>query len=187
MTGFRVALGGAQQLYNITPDLTTLGKIIGGGMPVGAFGGKREIMEQIAPLGPVYQAGTLSGNPVTMAAGLATLNQINWPDFHDNLEKTTKRLLDGLVTRAKAFNIPLTTNHVGGMFGLFFTEESTIENFNQVMNCNLDRFKLFFHEMLQEGIYFAPSAFEAGFVSSAHGKNDIKATIIASEQVFSKL
>jgi glutamate-1-semialdehyde 2,1-aminomutase len=187
MTGFRVALGGAQQLYNVTPDLTTLGKIIGGGLPVGAFGGRREIMEQIAPLGPVYQAGTLSGNPVAMAAGLATLNQINWPDFHENLEKTTKRLLDGLVTRAKAFNIPLTTNHVGGMFGLFFTEESSIENFSQVMNCNLDRFKLFFHEMLEEGIYFAPSAFEAGFISSAHGKNDIKATIIASEQVFSKL
>ncbi len=187
MTGFRVALGGAQQLYNVTPDLTTLGKIIGGGLPVGAFGGRREIMEQIAPLGPVYQAGTLSGNPVAMAAGLATLNQINWPDFHDNLEKTTKRLLDGLVTRAKAFNIPLTTNHVGGMFGLFFTEESTIENFSQVMNCNLDRFKLFFHEMLQEGVYFAPSAFEAGFVSAAHDKNNIKSTIIASEQVFSKL
>jgi len=187
MTGFRVALGGAQQLYNVTPDLTTLGKIIGGGLPVGAFGGRREIMEQIAPLGPVYQAGTLSGNPVAMAAGLATLNQINWPDFHDNLEKTTKRLLDGLVTRAKAFNIPLTTNHVGGMFGLFFTEEPTIENFSQVMNCNLDRFKLFFHEMLQEGVYFAPSAFEAGFVSAAHDKNNIKSTIIASEQVFSKL
>jgi len=187
MTGFRVALGGAQQLYGITPDLTTLGKVIGGGLPVGAFGGKREIMELIAPLGPVYQAGTLSGNPLAMAAGLATLTQIEKPGFFDDLGATTKRLADGLVTRAKAFNIPLATNYVGGMFGLFFTEETKIHSYNQVMNCNLDRFKLFYHEMLQQGIYLAPSAFEAGFVSSAHGKEEIKATIISSEQVFSRL
>jgi len=187
MTGFRVALGGAQQLYGVKPDLTTLGKVIGGGLPVGAFGGKREIMEQIAPLGPVYQAGTLSGNPLAMAAGLATLTQIEKPGFFDELAATTKRLADGLVTRAKAFNIPLSANYVGGMFGLFFSEESRIHTYNQVLNCNLDRFKLFFHEMLQQGIYLAPSAFEAGFVSSAHGKNEIKATIVASEQVFSRL
>jgi glutamate-1-semialdehyde 2,1-aminomutase len=187
MTGFRVALGGAQQLYGIKPDLTTLGKIIGGGLPVGAFGGKREIMEQIAPLGPVYQAGTLSGNPVAMAAGLATLTEIDKKGFFEDLTATTKRLVDGLVTRAKTFNIPLTATQVGGMFGLFFTEEKTIHSYNQVVNCNLDRFKLFFHEMLQQGIYLAPSAFEAGFVSAAHGKDEIKATIVSSEQVFSKL
>lgn len=187
MTGFRVALGGAQQLYGVKPDLTTLGKVIGGGLPVGAFGGKREIMEQIAPLGPVYQAGTLSGNPIAMAAGLATLTEIDKKGFFADLTETTKHLVDGLVTRAKTFNIPLTANHVGGMFGLFFSEEKNIHNYKQVMNCNLDRFKLFFHEMLLQGIYFAPSAFEAGFVSAAHGKDEIKATIISSEQVFSKL
>lgn len=187
MTGFRVALGGAQQLYGIKPDLTTLGKVIGGGLPVGAFGGKREIMEQLAPLGPVYQAGTLSGNPLAMTAGLATLTEIDKKGFFEDLTDTTRRLVDGLVTRAKAFNIPLTGNQVGGMFGLFFTEEENIHSYNQVMKCNQDRFRLFFHEMLAQGIYFAPSAFEAGFVSTAHGKDEIKATIISSEEVFSKL
>jgi len=187
MTGFRVAIDGAQGIYGIRPDLTTLGKVIGGGMPVGAFGGKKEIMEMIAPLGPVYQAGTLSGNPIAMTAGLATLNQLEQPGFFDNLSTKTQRLADGLVTRAKAFNIPLTTNYVGGMFGLFFTDEPEISNFYQVTQCNLDRFKLFFHEMLIEGIYLAPSAYEAGFVSAAHEQADIKTTLMTAEQVFARL
>jgi len=187
MTGFRVAIDGAQGIYGIRPDLTTLGKVIGGGMPVGAFGGKKEIMEMIAPLGPVYQAGTLSGNPIAMTAGLATLNQLEQPGFFDALSTKTQRLAEGLVTRAKAFNIPLTTNFIGGMFGVFFTEETEIHNFDQVTHCNLDRFKLFFHEMLSEGIYLAPSAYEAGFVSAAHEQNDIKITLMTAEQVFARL
>lgn len=187
MTGFRVALGGAQQRYGVRPDLTTLGKIIGGGLPVGAFGGRRDIMEKIAPLGPVYQAGTLSGNPVAMAAGLATLEALSAGDFYENLSATTKRLAEGLVTRARAFNIPLTANHVGGMFGLFFTDAPTVENYYQVTNCNLDRFRLFYHGMLEQGVYLAPSPFEACFVSAAHGKAEIKQTLIAAEQVFSQL
>ena len=187
MTGFRVALGGAQSVYNIKPDLTTLGKVIGGGMPVGAFGGKREIMEQIAPLGPIYQAGTLSGNPVAMAAGLANLEEISQPGFYDDLTSKTAKLAKGLVTRARAFNIPLTANTVGGMFGVFFSEEEKVENFNQVTQCNIDRFKLFYHGMLEEGIYLAPSAYEAGFVSAAHDKREIKITLVAAEKVFSTL
>ena len=187
MTGFRVALGGAQQLYKITPDLTTLGKVIGGGLPVGAFGGKRAIMEKIAPLGPVYQAGTLSGNPVAMAAGLATLKEITQPGFFTALTERTQQLARGLVTRAKAFDIPLTTNQVGGMFGLFFTEEKHVKDYYQVTNCNVERFKLFFHGMLEQGIYLAPSAFEAGFVSAAHTEREIKNTLISAEQVFSQL
>jgi len=187
MTGFRVALGGAQELYKVTPDLTTLGKVIGGGLPVGAFGGKREIMEKIAPLGPVYQAGTLSGNPVAMAAGLATLEEVAQPGFYTALAERTEQLARGLVTRAKAFDIPLVANHVGGMFGLFFTEEQRIKDFYQVTNCNVERFKLFFHGMLEQGIYLAPSAFEAGFVSAAHGEREIKNTLISAEQVFSQL
>jgi glutamate-1-semialdehyde 2,1-aminomutase len=187
MTGFRVALGGAQALYKVTPDLTTLGKVIGGGLPVGAFGGKRAIMGKIAPLGPVYQAGTLSGNPVAMAAGLATLKEIEKPGFFDELSGRTEHLTHGLVTRAKAFDIPLTTNHVGGMFGLFFTEEKEVKDYYQVTNCNVERFKLFFHGMLEQGVYLAPSAYEAGFVSAAHGKREIKNTLILAEQVFSQL
>ncbi len=187
MTGFRVALGGAQQRYGVRPDLTTLGKIIGGGMPVGAFGGRADIMDKIAPLGPVYQAGTLSGNPVAMAAGLATLNALAEPDFHERLSASTKRIAEGLATRARAFNIPLRTTCVGGMFGLFFTEAEAIHNYYQVSNCNLDRFRLFFHGMLEQGIYLAPSAYEACFVSAAHGKDEIKQTLIAAEQVFSQL
>ncbi len=187
MTGFRVALGGAQWLYGVQPDLPTLGKVIGGGLPVAAFGGKREIMEKIAPLGPVYQAGTLSGNPVAMAAGLATLKEIEQPGFYDNLTENTQRLTQGLVTRAKAFDIPLATNQVGGMFGLFFTEEPQVQDYYQVTNCNVERFKLFFHGMLKEGVYLAPSAYEAGFVSAAHGHRDIKATLVAAEQVLSQL
>jgi glutamate-1-semialdehyde 2,1-aminomutase len=187
MTGFRVALGGAQELYKVTPDLTTLGKVIGGGLPVGAFGGKREIMEKIAPLGPVYQAGTLSGNPVAMAAGLATLKEVAQPGFFDTLGERTTQLARGLVTRAKAFDIPLAANQVGGMFGLFFTEEKQVKDYYQVTNCNLERFKLFFHGMLEQGVYLAPSAFEAGFVSAAHGEREIKNTLISAEQVFSQL
>jgi glutamate-1-semialdehyde 2,1-aminomutase len=187
MTGFRVALGGAQALYKVSPDLTTLGKVIGGGLPVGAFGGKRAIMEKIAPLGPVYQAGTLSGNPVAMAAGLATLKEIEKPGFFEELSDRTAHLTQGLVTRAKAFDIPLTTNQVGGMFGLFFTEEKQVKDYYQVTNCNVERFKLFFHGMLEQGVYLAPSAYEAGFVSAAHGKREIKDTLITAEQVFSQL
>jgi len=187
MTGFRVALGGAQQRYGVRPDLTTLGKIIGGGLPVGAFGGRRKIMEKIAPLGPVYQAGTLSGNPIAMAAGLATLEELTQPDFYTNLGAKTKRIAEGLMTRAKAFNIPLTVNTVGGMFGLFFTDEPVVENFYQVTNCDLDRFRLFFHGMLEQGVYLAPSPYEACFVSIMHDKVETKSTLIAAEQVFSKL
>ncbi len=187
MTGFRVALGGAQEYYKVTPDLTTLGKVIGGGLPVGAFGGKRNIMEKIAPLGPVYQAGTLSGNPVAMAAGLAMLKELEKPGFFAELSDRTAQLTQGLVTRAKAFDIPLTTNQVGGMFGLFFTEEKEVRDYYQATNCNVERFKLFFHAMLTQGVYLAPSAYEAGFVSAAHGSREIKNTLIASEQVFSQL
>ncbi len=187
MTGFRVALGGAQARYGVTPDLTTLGKVIGGGLPVGAFGGRREIMEQLAPLGPVYQAGTLSGNPVSMAAGLATLELIQAPGFHDHLEATARTLCEGLEARAAAAGISLTTHVVGGMFGIFFTEEKEIRDFYQVTNCDVDRFKLFFHGMLERGVYLAPSAFEAAFVSSAHGENEVKATLEAAEQVLATL
>ncbi len=187
MTGFRVALGGAQQRFGVKPDLTTLGKVIGGGLPVGAFGGKRAIMEKIAPLGPVYQAGTLSGNPIAMAAGLATLQELMRGDFYETLASTTKRVAEGLATRAKAFNIPLRVNYVGGMFGLFFSEEEKIENFHQVTNSNLDRFRLFFHGLLEQGIFLAPSPYEACFVSSVHGQAEIKRTMIAAEQVFSQL
>ncbi len=187
MTGFRVSLGGAQQHYGITPDLTTLGKVIGGGLPVGAFGGKREIMEHIAPLGPVYQAGTLSGNPVSMAAGLKTLELISKPGFHDGLSTAATALCEGLKARAKAAGIPLTTNQVGGMFGFFFTEEETVSNFAQVSACDIERFKTFFHGMLGEGVYLAPSAYETGFVSAAHGEAEINATLDAAEKVFTSL
>ncbi len=187
MTGFRVALGGAQQHYGVTPDLTTLGKVIGGGLPVGAFGGKREIMEQIAPLGPVYQAGTLSGNPVSMAAGLKTLELVSEPGFHDGLSATAARLCEGLKERASAAGIALTTNQVGGMFGVFFTDADSVTDFYQVTQCDADRFKLFFHGMLEQGVYLAPSAYETGFVSAAHGDAEIDATLAAAERVFASL
>jgi glutamate-1-semialdehyde 2,1-aminomutase len=187
ITGFRVALGGAQQRFGVRPDLTTLGKIIGGGLPVGAFGGRRDIMSQIAPAGPVYQAGTLSGNPVAMAAGLAMLDQLERDNFYQDLSSTTKRIAEGLLTRAKAFNVPLVINQICGILGLFFTDEPEVENFEQVTRCNLDRFRLFFHGMLEQGVYFAPSPFEACFVSAAHGQAEIKQTLIAAEQVFSRL
>ncbi len=187
MTGFRVARGGAQEHYKVTPDMTALGKVIGGGMPVGAFGGRREIMEHLAPLGPVYQAGTLSGNPVAMAAGLATLEIIGQEGFHETLTKKASALITGLKAAADTAGIPLATNQVGGMFGLFFTEDSNISRFNQVMACDAERFKLFFHSMLKSGIYLAPSAFEAGFISSAHSDADIATTIDAATAAFKTL
>ena len=184
MTGFRVALGGAQSLYSITPDLTTLGKVIGGGMPVGAFGGKREIMEYLAPLGPVYQAGTLSGNPVAMAAGMATLKQIREPGFFDELGRLTTRLTQGLETMAREKGIAMTTNQVGGMFGLFFTDQTRIASLNDVMGCDQERFKKFFHAMLDRGVYLAPSAFEAGFVSITHTDAVIDETLDIAREAF---
>ena len=187
MTGFRVALGGAQSLYNITPDLTTLGKVIGGGMPVGAFGGKRAIMEYLAPLGPVYQAGTLSGNPVAMAAGMATLKQIREPGFFEELSRLTTRLTQGLETMAREKGIAMTTNQVGGMFGLFFTDQTRIASLNDVMNCDQERFKKFFHAMLDNGVYLAPSAFEAGFVSITHTDAVIDDTLERAREAFRAL
>jgi glutamate-1-semialdehyde 2,1-aminomutase len=186
MTGFRVALGGAQERFRIKPDLTTLGKVIGGGMPVGAFGGRAEIMECIAPLGPVYQAGTLSGNPVAMTAGLATLELISEPHFYSELANKTQQLTQGLEECARHAKIPFKTTHIGSMFGLFFTNKE-IELFDDVKQCNIERFKKFFHGMLNEGIYLAPSAYEAGFVSSAHSELEIAKTLRAAEKVFSKL
>lgn len=187
MTGFRVALGGVQGLYKITPDLTTLGKVIGGGMPVGAFGGKREIMEKISPLGPVYQAGTLSGNPVAMTAGLVTLELISKPGFFEQLTEKTGRLVAGVMERAKSAGVPMTSNQVGGMFGLFFTSEEKVSNFAQSTACNQEQFKKFFHAMLKRGVYLAPSAFETGFVSSAHSDEDIEATLSAAAEAFKEI
>jgi glutamate-1-semialdehyde 2,1-aminomutase len=184
MTGFRVALGGAQALYGVRPDLTTLGKIIGGGLPVGAFGGRRDVMERLAPLGPVYQAGTLSGNPVAMAAGLATLEAISRPGFHVALAVTTTRLVDGIAAAAREAGVALSTNHVCGMFGLFFTMDRQVLSYRQVMACDVARFRKFFHRMLATGVYLAPSAYEAGFVSAAHGEAEIAATIEAARRVF---
>ncbi len=187
MTGFRVALGGAQSYYGITPDLTTLGKIIGGGMPVGAFGGKREIMQHIAPLGPVYQAGTLSGNPVAMAAGLAALTEISKAGVYESLTAKTSQLLAGLQAAADKAGVPFTTNQVGGMFGLFFTEQREVSSYQQATRCNIEAFKRFFHLMLAEGIYLAPSAYEAGFLSLAHSDADLAKTISAAERAFQQL
>jgi glutamate-1-semialdehyde 2,1-aminomutase len=187
MTGFRVALGGAQAHYGITPDLTTLGKVIGGGMPVGAFGGKLEIMQKISPLGPIYQAGTLSGNPVAMAAGLQTLELISAPGFYDTLSAKVESLVSGIQQAARAAGIPLAENHVGGMFGLFFTDQPSITDYAGATSCDQERFKAFFHTMLERGVYLAPSAFEAGFVSAAHSKSDIAATIAAASEAFASL
>ncbi|GAA0475319.1 MULTISPECIES: glutamate-1-semialdehyde 2,1-aminomutase [Tatumella] len=187
MTGFRVALGGAQEYYNVVPDLTCLGKIIGGGMPVGAFGGRRDIMEVLAPTGPVYQAGTLSGNPLAMAAGFACLTQVARPGTHTTLTDLTTRLAEGLLHAAQQENIPLVINHVGGMFGLFFTDAPSVTCYQDVSKCDVARFKTFFHLMLEEGIYFAPSAFEAGFMSLAHSPDDIQHTIDAARRCFARL
>ena len=183
MTGFRVALGGAQALYGITPDLTTFGKIIGGGMPVGAYGGRREIMEQIAPAGPIYQAGTLSGNPVAMAAGLAMLELIQTPGFYDELDRRTRLLADTLTAAALEAGVPFTTNRVCGMFGLFFTSQK-VETYAQATACDVAAFNRFFHGMLERGVYLAPSAFEAGFVSIAHTEEIIAATLEAARGAF---
>ncbi|MGH8374651.1 MAG: glutamate-1-semialdehyde 2,1-aminomutase, partial [Pseudomonas sp.] len=187
MTGFRVALGGAQAYYGVTPDLTTFGKIIGGGMPVGCFGGKREIMQRIAPLGPVYQAGTLSGNPLAMAAGLTTLRLISRPGFHAELTDYTTRLLDGLQQRADAAGIPFVTTQAGGMFGLYFSGADDIVTFDDVMAGDAALFGRFFHLMLEGGVYLAPSAFEAGFTSIAHGEAELKLTLDAAERAFAAL
>jgi len=187
MTGFRVSRGGAQQRYGITPDLTTLGKIIGGGMPVGAFGGRKDIMSHLAPLGPVYQAGTLSGNPVAMAAGIAMLDIVSAPGFHDELQALTEQLCGGIADAAKRANVPLVINQVCGMFGLFFTDQSSVSSFKEVMACDVERFKRFFHGMLEHGIYLAPSAFEAGFVSTAHTPDDVAGTVAAAYSVFKSL
>ena len=187
MTGFRVALGGAQALYGVRPDLTTLGKIIGGGMPVGAFGGRRDVMERLAPLGPIYQAGTLSGNPVAMMAGLTTLELLSAPGFHQRLSASTDELVRRLAESARGAGIELSTNHVCGMFGFFFTPERRVDRYAKVMACDVERFKRFFHGMLGEGIYFAPSAYEAAFLSAAHTPADIDATMAAASRVFSSL
>ncbi len=187
MTGFRFGLQGAQGYYGIEADLTTLGKVIGGGMPVGAFGGKGEIMEQIAPLGPVYQAGTLSGNPIAMAAGLATLEIISREGFYEPLFERTAHLCEGLREAAAAAGVPFTTNHAGSMFGGFFTRESQIGNYAQVMACDTDAFNRFFHQMLAHGVYLAPASYEAGFMSSAHGDGDIAQTIAAARLAFASL
>ncbi|MDO2947434.1 glutamate-1-semialdehyde 2,1-aminomutase [Aeromonas simiae] len=187
MTGFRVSKQGAQGHYGITPDLTTLGKIIGAGMPVGAFGGKREIMQHIAPTGPVYQAGTLSGNPIAMAAGLAMLDLLEQPGLYEALNEKTARIAEGFKAAAAKHGIPLAINQVGGMFGFFFSSEPTITRFDQVTRCDMEQFKRFYHLMLEEGVYLAPSAYEAGFLSLAHGDKEIEHTLAAAERSFAKL
>ena len=183
ITGFRVALGGAQGLYQVKPDLTCLGKIIGGGLPVGAFGGRRDIMAYLAPQGPVYQAGTLSGNPIALTAGLTTLRLLTAPGVYENLNKITTSLISGLKNIAKAFDLPLQTHQVGSLFGLFFSTEKTITHFEQVQQCNIEQFKKFFHGMLQNGVYLAPSAFESGFVSTLHTPAIIDQTLEAAHRV----
>ncbi|MFM7969351.1 glutamate-1-semialdehyde 2,1-aminomutase [Aeromonas sp. A-5] len=187
MTGFRVSLRGAQGHYNIDPDLTTLGKIIGAGMPVGAFGGKKKVMQYIAPTGPVYQAGTLSGNPVAMAAGLTMLDLLLEPGLYEQLSAKTARVAEGLKAAAAKHGIPLAITYVGGMFGFFFTEETEITRYEQVTRCDMERFKRFYHLMLEEGVYLAPSAYEAGFLSLAHGDKEIEHTLAAAERSFAKL
>ncbi len=187
MTGFRVAKGGAQALFGIEPDLTTLGKVVGGGMPAAAFGGRADIMADIAPDGPVYQAGTLSGNPVAMAAGLATLELIDAPGFYEQLGERTKQLTDGLAAAAAEAGIALCVEQLGGMFGFVFTDSGPVRSFAQVAAADIERFKAFFHGMLEQGVYLAPSAFEAGFVSAAHGDSEIEQTLGAARKVFGTL
>ena len=188
MTGFRVALGGAQAYYRVKPDLTTLGKVIGGGLPVAAFGGRNEIMSQIAPLGPIYQAGTLSGNPLSMASGLAMLSILEADDsFYQNLSDSTEYLVNGIVAAANTSNVSMTANNVSGMFGLFFSSEEKVTNFSQASNCDIELFKKFYKSMISQGVYFAPSAYECGFLSDAHGKNELDQTINAALTAFSEL
>jgi glutamate-1-semialdehyde 2,1-aminomutase len=187
MTGFRFGTGGAQTYYGIDADLTALGKIIGGGMPVGAFGGKKRYMEYVSPLGPVYQAGTLSGNPIAMASGLATLSIISEPGFYEPLFARTTALCEGIQEQADKAGVPFTTNHAGTMFGLFFTDAPKVENYQQVMACDTQRFAKFFHSMLRQGVYLAPASYEAGFMSSAHSDADIEHTIAAAAQAFAEI
>lgn len=187
MSGFRVALGGAQEHYSIAADITTLGKVIGGGMPVGAFGGRADVMDYLAPDGPVYQAGTLSGNPVAMAAGLAILNEISKPKVYELLTQKAATLVSGLLLAAEEAGIAMTSNQAGSMFGLFFTEEKDIRLFSQVKQCDAHQFNAFFHGMLREGVYLAPSCFEAGFISLAHSDEDIQTTVTSARQVMSQL
>lgn len=187
MTGFRVSRGGAQEHFKVTPDLTCLGKVIGGGMPVGAFGGKKEIMDHIAPTGPVYQAGTLSGNPVAMAAGLAALNLLEDRDLYTQMNSRVSELTQGLQDLADNAGIPFTTTQVGGMFGFFFTDDKHVSSFQQATHCNMDHFRIFYHEMMKRGVYLAPSAFEAGFMSMAHSEADIEETLQAAEHAFSMI
>jgi len=187
MTGFRVALGGAQALYGISPDLTTIGKVVGGGLPAAGFGGRADIMASLAPDGPVYQAGTLSGNPLAMAAGLATLEQLEAPGFFDALSARTEQLVAGLASAAAAAGVPLSVESAGGMFGFIFTADGPVRSFDQVAAADVDRFRKFFHGMLERGVYLAPSAFEAGFVSAAHGDEEIEKTLDAATSVFNSL
>ena len=187
MTGFRVALSGAQSYYGVTPDLTTLGKVIGGGMPVGAVGGKKAVMEYLAPTGPVYQAGTLSGNPIAMAAGLACLTELKKPGNEQQLAEKTEKLCLGLKALAEKHHIPFVVNYVGGMFGIFFTEQKEVTSYAEVMKCDTEKFKVFFHKMLDLGVYLAPSAFEAGFMSLAHTDEDIAKTLEAADIAFATL
>jgi glutamate-1-semialdehyde 2,1-aminomutase len=187
MTGFRVSRGGAQERYGVTPDLTCLGKVIGGGMPVGAFGGKKSILTHIAPTGPVYQAGTLSGNPIAMAAGLAAMEQIAEPGLYEPIFNSTKALVEGFQAIADEHGIPFTTNHAGSMFGLFFTDVDKVVNYQQAINCNQERFKQFYHGMLDEGVYLAPASYEAGFVSKMHTQDIVDATLAAARKVFANL
>ena len=187
MTGFRVSRGGAQERYGVTPDLTCLGKVIGGGMPVGAFGGKKSILTHIAPTGPIYQAGTLSGNPIAMAAGLAAMEQIAEPGLYEPIFNSTKALVEGFQAIADEHGIPFTTNHAGSMFGLFFTDVEKVVNYQQAINCNQERFKQFYHGMLDEGVYLAPASYEAGFVSKMHTQDIVDATLEAARKVFANL
>ncbi|WP_218353378.1 glutamate-1-semialdehyde 2,1-aminomutase [Alteromonas lipotrueiana] len=187
MTGFRVAQGGAQQRYQVTPDMTCLGKVIGGGMPVGAFGGKKEIITYVSPTGPVYQAGTLSGNPVAMAAGLATLEQLEDATLYDSIFENTQKLAEGMQQLADKHGIALTTNVAGSMFGLFFTDVDKVTNYQQATNCDTERFKRFYHGMLEQGVYLAPASYEAGFVSKLHDETVIEATLAAADKVFASL
>ena len=187
MTGFRVSRGGAQERYGVTPDLTCLGKVIGGGMPVGAFGGKKSILTHIAPTGPIYQAGTLSGNPIAMAAGLAAMEQIAEPGLYEPIFNSTKALVEGFQAIADEHGIPFTTNHAGSMFGLFFTDVDKVVNYQQAINCNQERFKQFYHGMLDEGVYLAPASYEAGFVSKMHTQDIVDATLEAARKVFANL
>ena len=187
MTGVRVALGGAQHYYNVTPDLTCLGKVIGGGMPVGAFGGKKEIMQYIAPTGPVYQAGTLSGNPIAMAAGLACLTELKKAGNEQKLAQQTEKLAKGLQQLADKHQVPFVVNYVGGMFGIFFTDKKEVSCYQDVMACDTEKFKRFFHKMWALGVYLAPSAFEAGFMSLAHSDEDIDRTLAAADIAFAEL